>query len=46
MKTAFVFFLVAMLILPAVVTVKIMVGRERRRLRDERGSTLPNSDEG
>ena len=35
MKAAFIFFLIAMLILPAVITVKIMVNREQRRQRGE-----------
>ena len=35
MKTAFVFILVALLILPAVVTAKIMVNREVRRQREK-----------
>ena len=35
MKAAFVFFLIAMLTLPAVITAKIMVNRERRRQREE-----------
>ena len=35
MRAAFVFFLIAMLILPAAITAKIMVNRERRRQRDE-----------
>jgi hypothetical protein len=35
MKAAFVLIMIAMLILPAVLTVRIMVNRERRRLRDE-----------
>ena len=35
MKTAFVFLMIAMLILPAVITVKIMVNREQRRQREE-----------
>ena len=35
MKTAFVLLLVAMLILPAAITMRIMVNRERQRMRDE-----------
>ena len=35
MKAAFVLILIALLILPAVVTAKIMVNRELRRQRDK-----------
>jgi hypothetical protein len=35
MKTAFVLFLVALMILPAIATVRIMVAREKKRQRDE-----------
>jgi hypothetical protein len=37
MKTAFVLFLIALMILPAIATVRIMVAREKKRLRDEDG---------
>jgi hypothetical protein len=35
MKTAFVLFLIALMILPAIVTVRIMLFREKKRLADE-----------
>ena len=37
MKTAFVLFLVALMILPAIATVRIMLHREKKRQRDEEG---------
>ena len=37
MKAAFALLLVALLIVPAVVTVRIMLWRERKRQRDEEG---------
>jgi hypothetical protein len=35
MKAAFTLFLIALMILPAIATVRIMLARERRRQRDE-----------
>jgi hypothetical protein len=35
MKTAFVLLLIALMILPALITMRIMVVREKKRLRDE-----------
>ena len=35
MKTAFVLFMVALMILPAIVTVRIMLYREKKRQRDD-----------
>ncbi|MDB5672370.1 MAG: hypothetical protein JWO25_3329 [Alphaproteobacteria bacterium] len=35
MKTAFVLVLIALMILPAMITMRIMVVREKRRMRDE-----------
>ena len=35
MKAAFTLFLIALMILPAIATVRIMLSRERRRQRDE-----------
>ena len=35
MKTAFILLVIALMILPAIVTVRIMVTREKKRLRDE-----------
>ncbi|HEY1604816.1 MAG TPA: hypothetical protein VGF77_04390 [Allosphingosinicella sp.] len=46
MKTAFFLILIALLILPPVVTVRIMVGRERRRLRERQAGAAPGPDEG
>ena len=43
MKTAFVLFLIALMILPAIVTVRIMLYREKKRQRDEQAS--PNEPE-
>ena len=43
MKTAFVLFLIALMILPAIVTVRIMLYREKKRQRDEQAS--PNKPE-
>jgi hypothetical protein len=37
MKTAFTLILLALLIVPAAITVRIMVWRERKRQRDEEG---------
>ena len=37
MKAAFALFLVALMILPAIVTVRIMLFREKKRQRDEEG---------
>ena len=46
MKAAFALLLVALLILPAVLTARIMVSRERRRLDAERAAASPDSDRG
>ena len=35
MKTAFVLFMIALMILPAIVTVRIMLYREKKRQRDD-----------
>ena len=37
MKAAFILLLVALMILPAIVTVRIMLVREKKRQRDEDG---------
>ena len=43
MKAAFTLFLIALMILPAIVTVRIMLYREKKRQRDEQAS--PNEPE-
>ena len=44
MKAAFVLILIALLILPPLVTVRIMVSREQRRQRELRAAAARDSD--
>ena len=44
MKAAFTLFLIALMILPAIVTVRIMLYREKKRQRDEQASSNEPED--